>query len=149
MLALSMCVGSILTLLIPVCAQFNPTALFVCLFFTGLTHGAFWPSCSGFWAYWAPNSERSRLIGIASSGAKVGNIVALAVGGVLCLHGIGGWRSIFYTFGSIGIAWSILFFALSSDSPKDHRFITDREKKFILSDTKKATDLREQNKMVI
>ena len=41
-----------------------------------------------------------RLVGFASSGAKFGNIVALSLGGILCLHGMdGGWPSIFYLFG--------------------------------------------------
>jgi len=97
-LALSMIIGSTFTLLIPVSAKWDYRALIACLFFTGLTHGAFWPSCSSFWAYWAPINERSRLIGMASSGAKLGNIVALAIGGILCVTV--GWPAIFYLFGN-------------------------------------------------
>ena len=142
LLTASILIGSIFTMFIPVCAQFHYAALIACLFFTGLTHGAFWPSVSGFWVYWAPHSERSRMVGIASSGAKVGNIAALSLGGILCLHGWGGWRSIFYTFGSLGVCWSILFFVLSADSPRNHRFISETERNYILSDTKKAQDMR-------
>ena len=54
---------------------------------------------SGFWAFWAPHAERSRLVGIASSGAKIGNILALSIGGVLCLHGFGGgWPRFYFIF---------------------------------------------------
>jgi MFS family permease len=50
---------------------------------------------------WAPGSERSRLVGLASSGAWVGNIIALPLGSYLCMHGFdGGWPSIFYIFGN-------------------------------------------------
>lgn len=79
---------------------------------------------------------------MASAGAKVGNIITLALGGVLCLHGLGSWRSIFYTFGSLGIVWSFIFYFLSNDSPMNHRFIGENEKQFILSDTKKAVETR-------
>ena len=62
--------------------------------------GAFWPSVSSFWAYWAPTSERSRMVGISSSGSRVGNIVGLLIGSSLCIYGFaGGWPSIFYIFG--------------------------------------------------
>jgi MFS family permease len=51
-------------------------------------------------------TERSRLVGMASSGSWVGNIIALPLGSFLCVSGFdGGWASIFYIFG-------ILFFVL-------------------------------------
>jgi MFS family permease len=143
-LGLSMGIGSAITMLIPLCASIHYWALIVCLFFTGAAHGSFWPSVSSFWAYWAPDSEKSRLVGMASSGAKVGNIIALSLGSVLCLYGFaGGWPSIFYIFGSIGIVWSVLWFLLSTNSPKDHRFIGAKEKAFILDETKKAINARQ------
>ena len=113
MLALSMGVGSLITILIPFCARIHYWALIICLFFTGAAHGSFWPSVSSYWAFWAPDSERSRLVGFASSGAKVGNIVALSLGSVLCMYGIdGGWPSIFYLFGNhILLIFECLYFA--------------------------------------
>lgn len=55
-------IGSAITMLIPLSANIHYWALIVCLFFTGAAHGAFWPSVSSFWAYWAPNSERSEIL---------------------------------------------------------------------------------------
>ena len=95
MLCLSMGIGSLITIIIPFCARWNYKALFVCLFFTGAAHGAFWPSVSSFWAFWAPAHERSRLIGMSSSGAKVGNIIALSLGSVLCIYGFDGGELFF------------------------------------------------------
>lgn len=143
-LGLSMGIGSAITMLIPLSAQIHYWALIVCLFFTGAAHGSFWPSVSSFWAYWAPDTERSRLVGMASSGAKVGNIIALSLGSVLCLHGFaGGWPSIFYIFGSMGVIWSVLFFILSTDSPGNHWFIRENEKSYVLSETKKTIALKQ------
>ena len=136
-------IGSLITILIPVCAKIHYIALMICLFFTGVAHGSFWPSVSSFWAYWAPDKERSRLVGLASSGAKVGNIVALSLGSILCIHGFdGGWPSIFYLFGSAGVSWAVIFFFISSDSPAVHRFIGNNEKEYIMKETEKARKLR-------
>ena len=61
----------------------------------------FWPSVSSIWANWAPPAELSRLAGFASSGASVGNIIALPLGAYLCVNGFdNGWPSIFYIFGN-------------------------------------------------
>ncbi|RNA04065.1 sialin-like [Brachionus plicatilis] len=142
-IAFSMGIGSLITILIPFFARLSYKALIVCLFFTGLAHGAFWPSASAFWAYWAPNSERSRLVGIASSGSKLGNIIALSLGGILCVYGFdGGWPSIFYIFGCAGIVWSVLMLTLASDTPSEHRFIGKREKEFIFEETKKSINIK-------
>ncbi len=62
--------------------------------------GAFWPSVSSYWTYWAPQTERSRIIGISSAGSRIGNVFGFLIGGYLCAEGFaGGWPSIFYTFG--------------------------------------------------
>lgn len=89
----------------------------ICRFIVGLAHvnkltkfffqinsyllkGAFWPSVSSLWIFWAPSPERSRLVGSASAGSWIGNIIALPLGGYLCANGFaGGWGSIFYIFG--------------------------------------------------
>ncbi|CAF0884906.1 unnamed protein product [Brachionus calyciflorus] len=148
-IALSMGIGSLLTLSIPFFARLSYKALIGCLFFTGLAHGAFWPSASALWAFWAPVNERSRLVGLASSGSKVGSIVALSLGGILCVYGFdGGWPSIFYLFGTAGIIWSLILFFIASDSPKDHFFISDKEKKYILEETKKTANSQNSQKKI-
>jgi hypothetical protein len=35
----------------------------------------------------------------------------------------GGWPSIFYIFGAIGIVWFFLWMLLAAKSPEEHRFI--------------------------
>ena len=99
----------------------------------------FWPSVSSIWAYWAPTAERSRLVGAASAGSWVGNIIALPFGGFLCVNGFdGGWASIFYIFGGLCFFWCIAFVFLTSDKPQTHRFISEIEKDYIISETKKT-----------
>merc|ERR1719223_2037590 len=72
--------GSIFTLLIPISAQYSWALLVACRFMTGFCHGAFWPSMSSLWAYWAPAHERSRLVGIANAGSQIGNVVSFSLG---------------------------------------------------------------------
>ncbi len=107
--------------------------LIVCRFITGLAHGLLWPAISSIFVNWAPPSEKSRLIGIASSGSYVGNVFALELGGYLCVSGFAeGWGSIFYIFGIIGIVWVFLLIVLASDSPINHKFISLSEKEYIV-----------------
>lgn len=41
------------------------------------------------------------MVGFSSTGSRMGNVFAFAIGGFLCVDGFaGGWPSIFYTFGN-------------------------------------------------
>lgn len=144
-LAGAILVGSILTLIIPVAAKLDYKALVACRFFIGVAHGAFWPAMSTLWSRWAPPTERSRLAGVANAGAQIGNVVALPLGGYLCINGFaGGWPSIFYVFGAIGIVWFVLWMILVSKSPEDHRFIKDKERDYIIEQTKEGLSVKKQ-----
>lgn len=139
-LAGAILIGSIFTLLAPVAAELSYIAIAVCRFMTGVSHGAFWPSMSSLWAFWAPPHERSRLVGIANAGSQIGNVVAFSLGGYLCVNGFaGGWPSIFYVFGATGIVWVILWVALTAKSPSEHHFISKKEKDYIMSYTQAST----------
>jgi hypothetical protein len=39
-----------------------------------------WPTMMGTWARWAPQQERSRLIGIGNSGSQIGTVVGFSYG---------------------------------------------------------------------
>jgi ACS family sodium-dependent inorganic phosphate cotransporter-like MFS transporter 5 len=81
------------------------------------------------------------MVGFSSTGSRVGNIVALAIGGFLCVSA--GWESIFYIFGGAGLVWSVLFFALTANTPAEHRFISKKEADYILEATRKSIETRE------
>ncbi|XP_073733792.1 probable small intestine urate exporter isoform X1 [Callorhinus ursinus] len=82
------------------------------------------------WVRWAPPLEKSQLINIASSGELMGAFITLLVGGFLCQTK--GWPSIFYIFGGIGCACSLLWFPLAYDDPINHPFISTSEKEYIV-----------------
>jgi ACS family sodium-dependent inorganic phosphate cotransporter-like MFS transporter 5 len=136
-----MAVGSAFTITIPLFANLHWIAAFCCLFVVGFSFGAFIATVHGLWAYWAPLSERSRIMGIYMSGPRMGNIVGLLLGSYLCVNGPGGgWPSIFYVFGGLGVIWSAVFFLSMSDSPANHKFISEKEKTYIQRETKKTIE---------
>lgn len=111
--------------------------------------GVLWPAMSSIFVHWTPSKERTKIIGTSTSGAWVGNIIALPFGGFLCVSGFdGGWPSIFYIFGIIGIVWSVLFMFLVSDSPKTHPFIKKSELDYLVEETKKEVSAKEGRKLV-
>lgn len=63
-------------------------------------------------------------------GAQVGTIVALPVGGFL-ITSAGGWPSIFYLFGGIGVVWSVVWYFFGFSSPSEHPYISKEERNYI------------------
>lgn len=77
----------------------------------------------------APPLERSRLHGIAVSGAFVGTVVGLPLSGLLADYA--GWQYIFYVIGSITLFWYIIWLILIRESPENDPFISMYEKNYI------------------
>lgn len=138
-------VASFLTITAPWFARYHYLALSFIRFLIGLAHGAFWPAMSAIFVYWAPAKDRTKMLGSSTSGAWMGNIIALPLGGFLCVYGFdGGWASIFYIFGLFGMVWSVVFWIVITDSPKTHWFISEEEKTYIVEATVNETSARER-----
>lgn len=73
-LGISVLSFSLLTISIPFASSFSYTAVIFIRFLIGVLQGPIWPTFAGFWAKWAPPSERSTLISIASSGGQFGTV---------------------------------------------------------------------------
>lgn len=55
----------------------------------------------------------------------------------MCIYGFGGgWPSIFYIFGIVGIVWFVAWMILAAKGPEEHRFISQKEKDYIVDQTK-------------
>jgi len=139
-------IGSVLTIFVPFAARYDYLLLISTRFVTGFAHGMLWPAISTLWSFWAPPEERSTLMSIARSGSQLGNVVALPLGGYLCVHGFdGGWPSLFYVLGIAGIVWCILSLVLTSSKPHNHRFISQKEMEYI--QTKITGSVEKQSKV--
>ncbi|XP_069969590.1 sialin [Penaeus vannamei] len=68
----------------------------------------------------------------SSSGMQFGTIVGLTLGGWLCnSEFLGGWSSVFYVFGGVGLVWGLPWFLLIHDRPEGHPRISRRELGYI------------------
>ncbi|XP_031552976.1 sialin-like isoform X2 [Actinia tenebrosa] len=124
---------SVLTLLTPLAANHSVAALVAVRILEGLCQGVTYPSVQVLLSSWAPPLERSKLTTIAIAGCDIGNIIAQPISGWLCDSTfLGGWPSVFYVFGVLGILWYIAWFFLAYEKPASHPRISEEEKEYIL-----------------
>lgn len=58
----------------------------------------------------------------------------MPLSGLLAEYGFdGGWPSIFYVFGVVGVLWSVAFIWFVHEDPSSHPHMDEKEKKYILS----------------
>lgn len=63
---------------------------------------------------------------------QFGTIICLPVSGWLSSSGfLGGWPSVFYVFGALGVLWGGPWFLLVHNRPENHPRISEAELKFI------------------
>ncbi|XP_064103173.1 putative inorganic phosphate cotransporter [Macrobrachium nipponense] len=141
--AVGVLVTSILTLLTPVVAYTNITPLIVTLrILEGLGEGVTFPAMNSLMARWIPPLERSKMSAYVYAGAQFGTVVSLPICGLLCQSDfLGGWPSVFYVFGVLGLLWFIFWMLLISNTPESHPTISLEEKIYIqttLNDALKA-----------
>uniref|UniRef100_A0A8C3W6X0 Solute carrier family 17 member 1 n=1 Tax=Catagonus wagneri TaxID=51154 RepID=A0A8C3W6X0_9CETA len=123
--------SSLFTLFIPPAAEFGETLVIVCRVFTGLFQGITLTVQQVIWIRWAPLLEQGRLTSLSLSGLLLGPCVVLLMTGFICDSL--GWPMVFYIFGALGCALTLLWFILYYEYPKDHPFISISEKEYIMS----------------
>ncbi|XP_046549689.1 sialin-like [Haliotis rubra] len=134
-IGLMLCSAS--ALVSPVAARINVYMFVVIRILTGAFVSVLCTSVPAFWIHWAPKSEISTLQGIAFAGIEVGIALVFPLSGILCRSGIdGGWPSVFYVTGGLGLAWSLAWLFLSRDNPRDQPWISVAEKTYIEQTTK-------------
>uniref|UniRef100_A0A0P4WJ10 Sialin n=1 Tax=Scylla olivacea TaxID=85551 RepID=A0A0P4WJ10_SCYOL len=133
-LGLGVLLTAIFTVVSPVCAKVS-TGLFVAVrIIEGLCEGVTFPAMNNLLATWIPPMERAKFSSLVFAGSQFGTVVTLPVSGWLCDSGfLGGWPSVFYVFGGLGLLWSIVWFLLVFDQPDTHPRISQEEKKYIQS----------------
>lgn len=106
--------------------------MFVCVIrvLIGFTQGTVYPCTHTLLAKWVPRQERGFLSCIVYSGAEFGTALLLAISGSIFDSEMG-WPGIFYITGAIGIVWSLVFLIFGADSPRNTKFISEAEKKYI------------------
>ncbi|KAI2657840.1 Sialin [Labeo rohita] len=102
----------IFTLLTPVAADLGAGYLIAVRVLEGIGEGVSYPAMHAMWASWAPPLERSRLLTISYTGAQLGTVVALPLSGQICFY----------------LDWT--------NSPSEHKRITEAEKTYIMASLK-------------
>uniref|UniRef100_A0A1Y1MXE7 Major facilitator superfamily (MFS) profile domain-containing protein n=2 Tax=Photinus pyralis TaxID=7054 RepID=A0A1Y1MXE7_PHOPY len=123
-------VSSLFTLLIPVMASVGGWALMLCRIIQGFTQGFFYPSCHNLLSKWVPPSERARLGTFVYAGGPFGTVVSLTFTGWISGTTVG-WPYAFYTYGTGGLLWVVVWMVLGRNSPSQHTKIDPKEKAYI------------------
>ena len=97
----------------------------------GLGEAGPWPGTTKSNAEWFPQKERALAQGIFGAAASVGSIIAPVLIPMLFLAF--GWRVTFAVVGSLGIIWVIPWLIINKKGPKEHPWITDKEREYILT----------------
>ncbi|XP_042911814.1 putative inorganic phosphate cotransporter isoform X2 [Parasteatoda tepidariorum] len=120
---------AILTLLTPLVVSWGLVPFLVLRFLEGIGEGACYPSVIAIISNWSPKLERSRITSIIFTGAPIGNVFSFIISGLLSSSDVlGGWPSVFYVFGALGVIWYIIWAFLIYETPYTHPSITEEEK---------------------
>ncbi|MEO0552637.1 MAG: MFS transporter [Bacteroidota bacterium] len=126
--ALSISVWSIATALHALARSFMSFAIFRSIL--GIAEAGNWPGAAKGNAEWFPTKERAFAQGLFNSGAAIGGIVAIPMIAFLSIYF--NWQIIFILVGVAGLLWLLPWMYLVKSPPKDHPWITDEERKYIL-----------------
>lgn len=115
--------------------------------YTALQMGATWRTCPAqyFCLFrWVTVTEVIRIIGLIDiiSGQAIGNVVMLAVSGLIASSSLG-WPGIFYISGGFGLVWTVVWIFLGSNSPEVDQRISAEEKEYIQESLGQITDVEE------
>ncbi|XKL69543.1 hypothetical protein PGB90_007312 [Kerria lacca] len=140
-LGFGMLCSTISTLITPFIVRKTNFIGLICMrVFIGLGQGPLYPSLNVLLSQWAPMHERCRLGALVFAGAQVGNVISMALTGIVLQTFE--WTSVFYLYGVFGLIWYVLWLVFISDVPASHPFITDKEKKYLADTVTDVTDER-------
>ncbi len=109
----------------------------------GIAEAGNWPGAAKANAEWFPTKERALAQSIFNSGAAVGGIVAYPIIGLLSVYL--SWQAIFICVGIIGFLWLLPWLYIVKSSPEKHPWLSDDEKKYILSGQKNEDTYEDGN----
>ena len=104
---------------------FGLGSLFSARFLLGLGEAGAFPVASRGMQLWFPRAERGRIQGITHFFSRFAvAITPFVAAGIMLAFG---WRAIFYTFGSLGMIWSIVFYFYYRNRPEEHSGVNQSE----------------------
>lgn len=144
-MGLGVLITAILTILTPTATTWgDANALIAVRFLMGLCEGVIQPAMSCLLAQWIPPQERSLTGSIVYSGIKLGILISSIFSGLIMGKSSSDWPFIFHLFGGIGVVWFAFWSLLCYNSPREHPFITDEEKNYLLEEMGSHTHEKKQ-----
>jgi ACS family hexuronate transporter-like MFS transporter len=89
-----------------------------------------WPGATKSNAEWFPVKERALAQGIFNAGASVGAVISAPL--IAYLYITFGWRTTFPIIATFSLLWLIPWLIINKKLPKDHPWITEEERAYIL-----------------
>ena len=96
----------------------------------GLGEAGNWPGAVKNNAEWFPFKERALAQGIFNAGASIGSVIAPPL--IAILWAAFGWKITFMIVGTFGIIWIIPWIIINKKGPKEHPWISEKERNYIL-----------------
>ncbi|XP_042858594.1 sialin-like [Penaeus japonicus] len=137
-------VSALISLLSPLCARMCKELFIASRVLLGISQGVTIPAFFSLMATWFPPEERAKFGPLIKGGMQFGTVVTLTAGGWLSSSSfLGGWPSVFYVFGTVGLAWGIPWFLFVHDRPENHPTISRAELEYIQAnkDTVKGAEV--------
>jgi len=128
-LGLAVVAWSVFTLLTPPAAALSIPLLIAARICMGLGEAAIFPAAVELYSRWIPVTERTRAMARLLSGIPMGTVVGLMATGWIV--GRWHWSMAFYSFGVLGLAWAVIWFARVANDPESDPRITPAERSFI------------------
>lgn len=116
------------SLLIPICADWHVGLVIALRSIQGFASGLTWPAMYAVVGYWIPLVERSRFMS-SFQGFSIGIGVTYALCGFIIEKF--GWPYVFYTTGTLGMIWCLLWYLLAFNTPQEHPRISQKELEYI------------------
>lgn len=110
----------------------------------GLGEAGPWPGTTKSNAEWFPQKERAFAQGLFGAAASIGSIIAPVF--ILMLFIAFDWQATFIIVGSLGLLWLIPWLVINKKSPKDHPWITEHEREYILCGQPETKDCIEEDR---
>ena len=110
----------------------------------GLGEAGPWPGATKSNAEWFPQKERALAQGLFGAAASIGSILAPVI--ILTLYMAVGWQLTFVVVGTLGIFWLVPWLIINKKGPKEHSWITEKERDYILSNQPESKVKNEEAK---
>ncbi len=153
----SILIPSLLTMLVPVAARSSLAVTYFLRAVIGFFESATFPAIFYYYPIWVPLEEKTFMIPAIVSGMYIGEIIGFSLSGMLVesdtsIAGwyFGGWQSVFYVFGLLGVVWFPYWALYAYDTPEKHPYITQEELRYINSgkDFTALKDVEQDSKTV-